>query len=82
VNKQEKAALLAESEKTLEMMESLFDKFLREGSGDLAWNAWNKYSGAVVMLERLGLISANDSIDRSNALFERYMAAAFPKEVV
>ncbi len=82
MNAKEKAAMLAEAEETLEMLEGTFDDFLRDGDRRLAWNARTQYDGAVLMLERLGLISAEDKRARSDALFERYMAGPCPKEAV
>ncbi len=75
MNEVKRASLLARGEQTLKMLEKTFDKFLREGELDLAWDAKNEYDGAALMLAWLNLITSEDCTDRSVALLNRYIAA-------
>jgi len=78
VNTEEKVALLAQGEQTLEMLEGIFDRFLQEGRFNPACNMGEQYVGAVTMLKGLGLITAKESNDRAGALSERYRDVKYP----
>lgn len=77
---QERADLLAAGEKRLAFLGRAMEEAIRDKDLSLARVYRCKYDGAVKMLERLGLISWEESKSITDALWRRFRATRDPEE--